>query len=95
MILDAELDSLIRLPAFHSCRGMLPPFLDSVAQIQLAHSTHIEEISREKSLIEQFFFRLGNQKPRVFRLEDDEALINRLGFNNSGSDKVRKRKFYV
>ena len=34
---------------------------------------------------------LGNQKPRVFRLEDDEALINRLGFNNSGSDKIRKR----
>ena len=33
----------------------------------------------------------GNPKPRVFRLEEDEALINRLGFNNSGSDKVRSR----
>ena len=33
----------------------------------------------------------GNPKPRVFRLEEDEALINRLGFNNSGSDKVRAR----
>ncbi len=33
----------------------------------------------------------GNQKPRVFRLEDDKALINRLGFNNSGSDAVSNR----
>ena len=33
----------------------------------------------------------GNPKPRVFRLEEDEALINRLGFNNSGSEKVRSR----
>ncbi len=33
----------------------------------------------------------GNPKPRVFRLEEDEALINRLGFNNSGSEKVRAR----
>ena len=30
----------------------------------------------------------GNPKPRVFRLEEDEALINRLGFNNIGSNKV-------
>tara|TARA_B100000579_G_scaffold412139_1_gene403575 strand:- start:20 stop:1060 length:1041 start_codon:yes stop_codon:yes gene_type:complete len=33
----------------------------------------------------------GNPKPRVFRLEEDKALINRLGFNNSGSEKVRSR----
>jgi len=33
----------------------------------------------------------GNSKPRIFRLEEDEALINRLGFNNSGSEKVRSR----
>jgi len=30
----------------------------------------------------------GNQKPRVFRLEEDEALINRLGFNNIGSENA-------
>ena len=30
----------------------------------------------------------GNPKPRVFRLEEDEALINRLGFNNVGSDSA-------
>ncbi len=33
----------------------------------------------------------GNPKPRVFRLEEDEALINRLGFNNLGSDYIRSR----
>ncbi len=33
----------------------------------------------------------GNTKPRIFRLEEDMALINRLGFNNSGSEKVRSR----
>ncbi len=33
----------------------------------------------------------GNPKPRVFRLERDKALINRLGFNNDGLEKVCKR----
>ena len=33
---------------------------------------------------------IGNPKPRVFRLEEDEALINRLGFNNIGSEKSKK-----
>ena len=33
----------------------------------------------------------GNPKPRVFRLEEDEALINRLGFNNFGSENVSAR----
>ena len=33
----------------------------------------------------------GNPKPRVFRLVEDEALINRLGFNNHGSEVVRDR----
>ena len=33
----------------------------------------------------------GNPKPRVFRLEEDEALINRLGFNNKGSEDIFKR----
>jgi len=41
----------------------------------------------------------GNKKPRVFRLEEDEALINRLGFNNSGcesvSTRIKKNKPYV
>ncbi len=33
----------------------------------------------------------GNPKPRVFRLEEDNALINRLGFNNSGSEEIYSR----
>ena len=33
----------------------------------------------------------GNPKPRVFRLEKDKALINRLGFNNDGIDTVSHR----
>ena len=37
---------------------------------------------------------LGNTKPRVFRLEKDQALINRLGFNNHGSEMVSKRISY-
>lgn len=38
----------------------------------------------------------GNSKPRLFRLPEDEALINRMGFNNQGLDAVieqlKKRK---
>ena len=30
----------------------------------------------------------GNEKPRLFRLPKDKALINRMGFNNSGVKKV-------
>ena len=30
----------------------------------------------------------GNPKPRVFRLEEDQALINRLGFNSFGANNV-------
>ncbi|HMQ68116.1 MAG TPA: quinone-dependent dihydroorotate dehydrogenase [Ignavibacteria bacterium] len=32
----------------------------------------------------------GNPKPRIFRLKEDEAIINRLGFNNKGADEVRR-----
>jgi len=33
----------------------------------------------------------GNPKPRVFRLENDGALINRLGFNNDGMELIKNR----
>ena len=33
----------------------------------------------------------GNQKPRLFRLQSEKALINRMGFNNDGLDKILKR----
>jgi dihydroorotate dehydrogenase len=33
----------------------------------------------------------GNEKPRLFRLPKDKALINRMGFNNDGVEVVAKR----
>lgn len=33
----------------------------------------------------------GNPKPRLFRLITDKALINRMGFNNDGVDKIIRR----
>ena len=33
----------------------------------------------------------GNEKPRLFRLIADRALINRMGFNNQGAEVVAKR----
>ena len=39
----------------------------------------------------------GNAKPRIFRVFNEEAIINRLGFNNKGLDhlvkKLERRKF--
>ncbi len=41
----------------------------------------------------------GNDKPRLFRLVEDEAIINRMGFNNEGVDaaveRLKKRKSSV
>lgn len=33
----------------------------------------------------------GNPKPRLFRLVEDRAVINRMGFNNGGGEKARAR----
>lgn len=33
----------------------------------------------------------GNPRPRLFRLVEDEAVINRMGFNNEGLDAVLRR----
>jgi len=33
----------------------------------------------------------GNPKPRLFRLQKDQALINRMGFNNDGVEVIAKR----
>jgi dihydroorotate dehydrogenase len=33
----------------------------------------------------------GNPRPRLFRLERDEAIINRMGFNNEGAEAVLRR----
>ena len=37
------------------------------------------------------FKQYGNPKPRVFRLVEDQALINRLGFNNFGAKNILER----
>ncbi len=34
---------------------------------------------------------LGNPKPRLFRLIEDHAVINRFGFNNAGMDNIAAR----
>src|SRR5437899_11364951 len=33
----------------------------------------------------------GNPRPRIFRLPEQQALINRLGFNNDGADAIAQR----
>ncbi len=33
----------------------------------------------------------GNDRPRLFRLPQDQALINRMGFNNDGADAIAER----
>jgi dihydroorotate dehydrogenase len=33
----------------------------------------------------------GNPRPRLFRLERDQAVINRMGFNNDGAEAVLRR----
>ena len=33
----------------------------------------------------------GNPRPRLYRLRSDEALINRMGFNNEGADAMAQR----
>jgi dihydroorotate dehydrogenase len=33
----------------------------------------------------------GNEKPRLFRLKKDRALVNRMGFNNEGADQIARR----
>ena len=37
------------------------------------------------------FKQFGNPRPRVFRLEEDQALINRLGFNSFGAENINSR----
>ncbi|WP_276257047.1 quinone-dependent dihydroorotate dehydrogenase [Halomontanus rarus] len=33
----------------------------------------------------------GNDRPRLFRLREDEAMVNRMGFNGHGADRVSQR----
>ena len=36
-------------------------------------------------------FQKGNLKPRIFRLKEDEAIINYLGFNNKGTERALEK----
>ena len=36
-------------------------------------------------------FQRGNLKPRIFRLKEDEAIINYLGFNNKGTERALEK----
>ncbi|MFT4011688.1 MAG: quinone-dependent dihydroorotate dehydrogenase [Nocardioidaceae bacterium] len=33
----------------------------------------------------------GNDRPRLFRLKDDHAIVNRMGFNNDGAEVIARR----
>ncbi|MCU4924873.1 quinone-dependent dihydroorotate dehydrogenase [Halobacteria archaeon AArc-dxtr1] len=33
----------------------------------------------------------GNDRPRLFRLREDEGMVNRMGFNGEGMERVRER----
>ncbi|WP_436346880.1 quinone-dependent dihydroorotate dehydrogenase [Natronorubrum sp. FCH18a] len=33
----------------------------------------------------------GNDRPRLFRLREDEAMVNRMGFNGQGMERVKSR----
>jgi dihydroorotate dehydrogenase len=37
----------------------------------------------------------GNPKPRIFRLDEDETLINRMGFPSQGEDELAMRLLYL
>ncbi|MEM9541294.1 MAG: quinone-dependent dihydroorotate dehydrogenase [Cyanobacteria bacterium P01_E01_bin.42] len=48
-----------------------------------------------------FYPQTGNPQPRLFRLIEDEAVLNRMGFNNRGSEVLqqnlqqRQQQFYI
>jgi len=37
----------------------------------------------------------GNDRPRLFRLKEDEAIINRYGFNSIGINAIKKRLYNI
>ena len=37
------------------------------------------------------YFQQGNRRPRLFRLREDEAMVNRMGFNGYGMDHVKEQ----
>ncbi len=69
----------IGLAAGFDKNGMIPKAIHSLG----FGFTEIGSITANKSS--------GNSKPRMFRLSDDNALINRMGLNNHGAKEITKR----
>jgi dihydroorotate dehydrogenase len=68
--------------------GLAPGF-DKNAEVpdaMLAQGFGFVEIGTVTPLVQT-----GNPRPRLFRLVEDEAVINRMGFNNEGADAVFRR----
>lgn len=73
---------------FNGAFGMAAGFdknADVVAELGELGFSHVEIGTVTK------FSQPGNPKPRLFRLKQDKALINRMGFNNLGADEIAKR----
>ena len=74
--------------AFENRFGMAAGFDKNALMIRPLHAlgfSHIEigtVTARPQS---------GNEKPRLFRLPNNRALINRMGFNNDGAEVVAER----
>lgn len=74
--------------AFENRLGMAAGFDKNAELIQPLHALgfgHVE-IGTVTALAQP-----GNPKPRMFRLPESRALINRMGFNNDGAEKVAER----
>lgn len=74
--------------AFENRLGMAAGFDKNAELIQPLHALgfgHVE-IGTVTALAQP-----GNPKPRMFRLPESRALINRMGFNNDGAEKVAQR----
>jgi dihydroorotate dehydrogenase len=52
----------------------------------LAHGLSFVEVGTVTPMPQE-----GNPRPRLFRLREDQAVINRMGFNNDGHDALRRR----
>src|SRR5437868_14197231 len=57
-----------------------------VPDVMLAEGLSFVEVGTVTPLPQQ-----GNPRPRLFRLSEDEAVINRMGFNNEGHDALSRR----
>lgn len=70
---------------FHNKLGMAAGFDKNASYVDILHKLGFGyvEIGTVTPLPQD-----GNPQPRLFRLKEDEALMNRMGFNNQGVEKV-------